>query len=127
MERHRSEVGDASARPIELAEFLDTVEGDLELAVELITDLFEEYRTASRTFSRAILLTDALTIERTANGLQGVLGHFGATAARERARRVELAGQDSRLDDAELELRKLEGEMGRLVEFFARPNWGTAA
>ena len=94
---------------------LSRVGGDAELLREIAQLFIEDYPRVLAELHRAIESGDSKTVERTAHGLKGSVSNFGAPAAVDAARTVEMLGRDRKLAEAEQVIRTLELALAALV------------
>ena len=87
---------------------LSRVGGDAELLREIAQLFIGDYPRVLGELQDAVLRGDAPTIERTAHGLKGSVSNFGAQAAVEAARAVEMLGRTRELAEVQQVIRTLE-------------------
>jgi PAS domain S-box-containing protein len=93
---------------------LARVGGDRDLLVELVRLFLQECPGWVGKLRRALAEDDAVTAHRVAHSLKGSLDQFGARAACERARHLELMGRERNLAGADEACRALEQSLERL-------------
>jgi CheY-like chemotaxis protein/HPt (histidine-containing phosphotransfer) domain-containing protein len=93
---------------------LARVDGDRALLVELVEIFSKEYPTTLAALQAAVATNDSQAVYHAAHTLKGSVGNFGATAAMEAARTLEMLGRQGELSEATAALAVLEEELGRL-------------
>ena len=87
---------------------LARVGGDAELLREIALLFIDDYPRVLSELRQALERADHKGVERTAHGLKGSVSNFGAPAAVEAARMIEMLGRSQRLDEARQVVRTLE-------------------
>lgn len=87
---------------------LSRVGGDAELLKEIAQLFLSEYPSMLEQLREALAAGDAKLVERTAHGLKGSVANFGAPAAVEAARMIEVLGRAQQLAEVQQVLRTLE-------------------
>ncbi len=94
---------------------------------EVLTQLVEHLQTAlpqALSDLRAAIATgDPERVRRLAHGLKSPLGTFGAEQARRLAWQLERIGASGDLSEAAEVMVPLAGEINRIINFFAQPDW----
>lgn len=93
---------------------LARVGGDEELLKEIATLFLENYRAWISELRQAVASKDANAIQRTAHGLKGSVGNFGARDAVEASVRLENLGRSGDLIHASESLAALEAALETL-------------
>ncbi|HLE69858.1 MAG TPA: response regulator, partial [Vicinamibacteria bacterium] len=93
---------------------LERVDGDRELAKELVKVFFQEAPNLLRAIREGLQAADAGSVGKAAHRLKGTLSTLGADAAVEPARRLEVLSWERNLELAKGALHELETELGRL-------------
>jgi signal transduction histidine kinase/CheY-like chemotaxis protein/HPt (histidine-containing phosphotransfer) domain-containing protein len=109
--------------PIDLIAALHTVDGDKDLLSDIAEIFRHDYPRHLEALGEAVSRKDALQIEYTAHSLKGALATLSATTAYSLAAELETMGQTAQLAGASAVIDKLEGELARIVAFFAEPGW----
>ena len=100
--------------PIDREDVLARVEGDRDLLVELVEIFRAEYPRILSSLRRAIASGDAKGVQEAAHALKGTVGNFGAHAAAEAARALEVMGEQDALAGAAAGVERLEGALAGL-------------
>ena len=87
---------------------MSRVGGDAELLREIAVLFLEDYPRVLDELRNAIARQDFRTVERTAHGLKGSVSNFGAAAAVEAARAIEVLGRTHQLGEVSQVIRSLE-------------------
>ncbi len=114
---------DDDALPVDLGATLRWVAGDEALLRELIGIFQEDAPKQLRELHEALARSDAVEVERISHGLKGVVANFGAVPARAVAGDVEDLARERKLAEAAPLVTRLDGEIGRILAFFADPGW----
>lgn len=104
----------ATGTVLDVEEALARVDGDRVLLVELVEIFSEEYPTTLAALQAAVATHDSQGVYHAAHTLKGSVGNFGATAAMEAARALEILGRQGELSEATAALAVLEKELARL-------------
>ncbi len=99
---------DAGRAPLDRALAMSRVGGDAELLREIAVLFLEDYPRVLDELRNAIARQDFRTVERTAHGLKGSVSNFGAAAAVEAARAIEVLGRTHQLGEVSQVIRSLE-------------------
>jgi protein-histidine pros-kinase len=91
------------------------MDGDRQAIVELVELLALDAPTYMRRLCDTIAAGDLMEAARVAHTLRGSVSHFGAHAAFELARRVEIAARTGTLTSGSDVTRRLEAEIVRLI------------
>jgi PAS domain S-box-containing protein len=110
----------ASEPALDLADVLASVDGDRALLAELAELFHTETPQMMAEIRRCVAKSDAKGLEQAAHALKGSVGNFGAAAARQAARALELMGHEGVLTDAAARLAELEREVDRLERGLSR-------
>jgi signal transduction histidine kinase/CheY-like chemotaxis protein/HPt (histidine-containing phosphotransfer) domain-containing protein len=111
--------------PVDLSSALETVEGDETLLAELVRVFALDYPKRLAEVREAIAMSDDKRLERTAHGLRGEVGLFGAEIASNLAATLETMGREGHLENARDVLQELERELARVILFFDHAGWET--
>jgi len=87
---------------------MSRVGGDAELLREIAVLFLEDYPRVLDELREALSRQDFKTVERTAHGLKGSVSNFGAPAAVEAARAIEMLGREQRLAEVSQVIHTLE-------------------
>ena len=110
--------------PVDLAEALDVVDGDVGLLRDVVAMFLQEYREQVTALEEALVCQDAPGVESAAHRLKGVLGNVGGMPARDLARRLEAVGEQGQLGGGAVTvLEELKAEIERVVAFYSDPGW----
>ena len=108
----------------EVAAMLRQLDGDKELLAELTTILLEDDLPKDLEQLRKLLADhDGKNSTPLAHGIKGQLGNLGLDKSYRTAQSLEKALLEERFNDAAKLFAELEQELGKLVVFFARPDW----
>ena len=88
---------DTDASTLDRDALLDRVGGDEDLFREIAGIFFEEYPVLMAEIRVAVAQQDRASLERAAHSLKGCVANFGARAATELARDLELSGRRGEL------------------------------
>ncbi len=110
----------SSARPpneevLDWQQALDRVDGSEETLVELVEIFLEQWPEMMDEIEQGVARSDYENLRRAAHTLKGSASIFGARPVVQVADRLSDMARDQELDGAEVELRKLQDEMDRLV------------
>lgn len=108
-----------SERVVDLQGALARLKGDSAMLQDIIDLFFEETPRLLEALQEAIAQADAPAIMRAAHSLKGTVSSFGATAARDAALQVEMAGRRGEVRRAERACRVLEREITSLAQALA--------
>lgn len=97
------------------ATLLERVEGDEQLAGELIELFLESCPKLLADVRQAVKDHNAVALERAAHALKGSAGDIAAPRAFESARALEQLGRENKLENAEAALKSLESALENLV------------
>jgi HPt (histidine-containing phosphotransfer) domain-containing protein len=95
---------------------LDTVDGDLEFLAETVDMLDEDAPALLDEVRQAAEARNAEALVGPAHALKSMLGNFCAAPAQEAARAVEAMGRESRLDDVDAAVQRLQREAEQLKD-----------
>jgi HPt (histidine-containing phosphotransfer) domain-containing protein len=95
--------------------FLSRLEGDAQLATEVIALFLDECPKLLASTREAAERRDAPGLERAAHRLKGAVGDIAAPQAFNAARKLEQRAREKNLEDAEAALESLEDALHRLV------------
>jgi len=87
---------------------LSRVGGDVELLREIAELFIEDYPRVLDELRDAIAREDFKAIERTAHGIKGSVSNFGASAAVEAARTIEILGREHQIAEVKQVIHTLE-------------------
>ncbi len=102
------------------SELLEQVGGDRALLAEMVRLFLENYPPSLAELREAVARGDAEAVHRQAHAFKGMVGHFGAQAAVEAARRLEAMGREGDLSQAEDAYAALAAAAERLRPALAR-------
>ncbi len=95
--------------------FLDRLEGDEQLAKEIIEMFLDSCPKLLDDVRQAVQDQNAAKLERATHALKGAAGDIAAPLAHESARAVEELARENRLQDAEAKLKSLEAAVQLLI------------
>jgi len=107
-------MGATDVRVLNSEMLLERVDGDRELAKELVKVFFQEAPNLLRAIREGLQGADAGSVGKAAHRLKGTLSTLGADAAVEPARRLEVLSWERNLELAKEALHELETELVRL-------------
>lgn len=107
--------GAPPARLFDTADLMARFDGDVVLLHEAYGLFRQSYPRLLAQLGEAIAQGDNEAVQRTAHTLKGSISNFGAAAAVEAARKLELLGQQNDLGQAPDAVKKLEFEIERLT------------
>lgn len=113
----------AVPQPVDLDHAMTWVDQDRSLLAELVGIFLEDYPQRVAELREAIAQGDAPRTQRVAHGLKGSVAGFGAKQAKELALRLEQIGKSGDLAEAGAALNALEGELARVANGLASPEW----
>jgi CheY-like chemotaxis protein len=99
---------------------LARVEGDRDLLAELVVIFRAECPRLLANLRRCVENGDARGVQEAAHAIKGTVGNFGAPAASEAARALEVMGQEGVLTGAGAGVARLELEVGQLERNLVR-------
>jgi len=106
-----------TSQPFNKAEFLNQVEGEMELAKDLVRLLLDEdYPKQLSELQKAVSRRDSKTLENAAHAFKGLVGAFCAGPAYEAALRLEMMGRNGVLSRLDEEYTIFEKEIKRLKQ-----------
>jgi CheY-like chemotaxis protein/HPt (histidine-containing phosphotransfer) domain-containing protein len=106
--------------PLDRADLLDRVGGDLALLREIVGVFLDTFPGMLAELQQAFQRRDPAALHRVAHTLKGMVGNFGARAAVEAALRLEGMGRTQDLDQVGPALAELEQALDRLRPALAR-------
>jgi len=112
-----------SGPPVDLAEALEVVGGDVDLLGDVVEMSLEECPEQMDGLRDELARQDAAGVESKAHRLKGVLGNVGGLTARDIAQRLETMGEEGNLDGGMAAFEELRAEMERVVTFYSEPGW----
>ena len=113
----------SSEPPVQLAEALEVVGGDVDLLGDVVEMSLEECPEQMDGLRDELARQDAAGVESKAHRLKGVLGNVGGLTARDVAQRLETMGEEGNLDGGMAAFEELKAEMERVVAFYSDPGW----
>jgi two-component system, sensor histidine kinase and response regulator len=99
---------------------LARVAGDRDLLAELVDVFRAEYPRLLANLRHAVENADARGVQEAAHAIKGMVGNFGAAAASEAARALEVIGQEGVLTGAGAGVARLEREIDHLERNLVR-------
>ncbi len=111
---------DKSETIFDRANFMDRLEGDIELARDLAALFLDDAAEKMDLLSAAISSGDADAVEQTAHSLKGAAANVSAYAVRHLAYRIEQSGRQNHIDSARQMYPQLESAMTELSDVLHR-------
>ncbi|MEW6217909.1 MAG: response regulator [Thermodesulfobacteriota bacterium] len=109
--------GAGASPPADLTVLTATLNGNVEILGRLVAHVQAESPQRLAAIAAAIGAGDAATLAREAHTLKGMIGNFGAPAAHELARQLEMLGRAGSLAEAPAVLSRLDRELQRLDQY----------
>jgi HPt (histidine-containing phosphotransfer) domain-containing protein len=117
MPPHRAYTSEISAsQAFDKPGFLSRLEGDEQLAKEVIEMFLQEYPRLWESVRQANEQQNASLLERAAHALKGSVGDIVAPQAYDAARTLEQVAREGKLEDADAALANLDVALHRLVD-----------
>ena len=101
---------------VDLNEFLDRVQGDKELLLELFEIFVEDYTEKRKLMGDAVVKKNFEEIKSIAHSLKGASGNISAKSLRETFLRFEEMGRSNKTDGAETILKNMDKQFIDLLK-----------
>lgn len=113
----------ADEPPVNINALVKTVDGDMELLVELVEDFLGRFPQQLNEIREAVEKGDPTRTERAAHAFKGTVGYFGTKMAHSLAFELEENGRAGSFDQAAAVLKRLEQEMEQFKSYFSGSEW----
>jgi len=103
--------------PIDYAEGLERIGGDVDFLGELLKIYFEEFAEKLKLIQEAVERSDFISIRELGHSLKGASANLSLVSLRKASLFLETAGREERLNNAQTASRRLDTEMQRLKDY----------
>jgi len=102
---------------LDLDDFLDRVQNDKELLLELLDIFVSDFHLKRKELEAAFIMNDSSKVEHVAHFLKGSCGNISAAALRQLFLELEQMGKDDSLRDKEKYLDSIDQQFEKLVHY----------
>ncbi len=103
--------------PIDYAEVLERIGGDVDFLQELLRIYFEEFREKRKLIQEAVERGDFISIRELGHSLKGASANLSLVSLRKASLFLETSGKEERLNHAQTASRQLDIEIQRLKDY----------